>query len=300
MREVSKSKFFLIALGGLLFLYLMIFFTSIHPLVIYDSDDWLYISYRREALPNIHEWNPTKVLPETLLPFVSDIGAHIIRPFIGDYIFSLTVAYTLTGSTLILIWFVLVYILLEKKFSALHLSGIMSCLLFLFLCFSIYRRDWNQNSYMFWARNLNCFFNYVIPGLVNSSIVIFLLRNDYKELKGIKLGFLILVTYLAIFSNLFHSAILATFVASRMLFSIKTIRKGLKDYCLNFWYEILVIVLWLISAMFEAGGGRAAVSDGISAEKIIYTIKGLFQFIDTFNKPTCFAILMINIVAVIL
>ena len=53
---------------SIMFLLLMLFFSYINPLVLYDGDDWQQLSFIRKALPQWHGWNPVKVLPETLMP----------------------------------------------------------------------------------------------------------------------------------------------------------------------------------------------------------------------------------------
>lgn len=45
-----------------LFLLLVLFFTKITPLVVFDSDDWLYVSFTRMPVPIWGHWNPSRVL----------------------------------------------------------------------------------------------------------------------------------------------------------------------------------------------------------------------------------------------
>lgn len=49
--------------------FLFVWFTQIHPLVVYDADDWTYLAYVRSATPIWGDWNPAKVFPETVMPF---------------------------------------------------------------------------------------------------------------------------------------------------------------------------------------------------------------------------------------
>ena len=289
--------------GGviIIFIFLMIFFTNIHPLIIYDSDDWLYMSYRREAIPDINEWNPGKVLPETMMPIVSDFGAHIIKPFVGDYIKSLTVAYAFVGSISILVMLGAVYSTIK---SILDLKGFKSgvvCLFFFFMCFSIYRNDWSQNYYMFWARNVNCFFNYVIPGILNSVLVMYLIIKDKTSRKEeyVERGFLYLLTYLAIFSNLFHSCILATFIGVKLLFEVKELADGLKYFLNKHSYEIVTILLWFTALIFEGTGGRASKGKGLSAQSVFDVTLALIKKVIHMNKFSLVLILVINLVAFI-
>ena len=282
--------------------FIMIFFTSIHPLIIYDSDDWLYMSYRREAVPDIHEWNPSKVLPETLMPIVSDVGAHIIRPFVGDYLKSLTITYALVGTISILVLIGAVYMASKILFELGDIKAGVVSLFFLFLCFSIFRNDWSQNYYMFWARNVNCFFNYVIPGILNSVLAIYLLVKDKKakKLSFVGLGFWFLLTYLAIYSNLFHSCILAVCVGVKLIFDANQLKKGLKDFWEKHIYEIVTIFLWLISLIFEGTGARASASGGFGAASVFNVAIGLIKKVIHMNKFSLVLVFVINLVSFVL
>lgn len=295
--RVRECLFFTIS-----FIFLMIFFTSIHPLIVYDSDDWLYMSYRREAIPDIREWNPSKVLPETLMPIVSDFGAHVIRLFVGDYIQSLTLAYAFIGALFILAFVGIVYKAIDTYFSLDKTNSLLVTLFFFFLCFSIYRNDWSQNYYMFWARNVNCFFNYIIPGMLNSGLVVYLLIRALRknERSYSELGILLLLTYLAVYSNLFHSCILATFVGVKLLYSIKELKDGVKAFTSKYIYELITLALWLVSLAFEGTGARASESSGFTMQRVMEVTVGLVKKTIHMNKVSLVLVMIINIVAIVL
>ena len=88
------------------FIFLFVFFFKIHPLVFFDSDDWHYIAYNREALPVWKVLNPAKVLPETFMPLMSDIGAYFLYPFTHDYVNSITFMHAIVFSVAICIYLV--------------------------------------------------------------------------------------------------------------------------------------------------------------------------------------------------
>lgn len=258
-----KWLFFL----GVLGIGLLCFFTVVHPLYIYDTDDWTYISYSRHAWPTIKEWNPTKILPETLMPLTAEIGLKFIMPLTKDYIGSMAIAFAI-----ILVLFILAYIyqmgrVLEKMFS-IKIENIFSILiiflLFHFLPFSVNITD---NVYMFYGGSVNCTFNYLIPGLINATMVMYMLTNDFGRKNGCY-GVLILVIYLCLNSNMFHSILLAVFAATNILFSlIKRIYQEKRfniKYILNtkfikeniFWIGIDIV--WFFMIIFEMQGKRAA------------------------------------------
>ena len=62
-QQIYKTAWYL-AVFGILYLW----FARVKPLVPYDGDDWLYLSYARKAVPLWGDWNPARVLPEVLMP----------------------------------------------------------------------------------------------------------------------------------------------------------------------------------------------------------------------------------------
>ena len=293
-REKLTSVLVLAAMGC----FLMLFFTKIHPLIIYDSDDWLYVSYRRNAIPNPLEWNPCKVLPETLLPLVSDFGAHIVHIFVKDYIFSLTIAYALCGSAVIVLFFLVLAETLKEQFGISYQNKLLVCMFVFLFCFSLYRSDWNKNSYVFWARNLNCFFNYVIPGILNAILIMIHMNNkEDKNRSFVQTGLVLVLTYLAVFSNLFHSAILVTYLGTVLLLNLSEIKNGIKEYVSKNKYELGTIVLWLLSLILESQGRRADQGNGLSMAVVADTFKGLLSWIKSINKFTGCVIVLAVVVA---
>ena len=49
----------------------MIFFTLSHPILVSDTDDWLYINRTRVAWPTLEEWNPVRIFPEIFMPIIA-------------------------------------------------------------------------------------------------------------------------------------------------------------------------------------------------------------------------------------
>ena len=96
-----KKNIVQIVIGILVFISMFYFFAVIHPMYIYDSDDWRYISYVRMPFPSMAEWNPTKVLPETLLPLSAKLGMILFYPFSHDFIRSLSVMFAIVLSLFI-------------------------------------------------------------------------------------------------------------------------------------------------------------------------------------------------------
>ena len=90
VKSYSERAFFLLA-----FSFLFVFFTQVHPLVIYDGDDWRYIAYTRQALPSWNEWNPSRVFAECFQPLMGYFAAYVLTPILGDCLHAQTAAVAL-------------------------------------------------------------------------------------------------------------------------------------------------------------------------------------------------------------
>lgn len=244
---------------------MLLFFEIAHPLVVLDADDWTYISQSRMALPSTGFWNPARILPEVLMPYASALGVMLFRPL--GYIPSIT---AMNGLVLSLFITAYVYAFFRLLTDTLDLGPARAAglaLVFLLLHFTIFRTQAAQNQYLFWAKDLTCVYYYVIPALLNCSLVMTLARTglhrrlwERGELASKSL--LLLFAYLAVFSNLFESAILACWCALELLAAL--LRKPRRRPDRAFWKEqsfsLALLLLWLLSVWFESRGGRGAAS----------------------------------------
>lgn len=269
--KIIRWSFLFIAGVALLFFYIVA-----HPLYIYDADDWTYITYSRHALPSASAWNPTRILPETIMPLSALIGVDVVMPFTGDYIHSIGVAFAI-----VIVLFILFYLYFfgeaTKKIFGLKEGAVVFLMAsFLLMHFVVYKSNIDGTSHMLYGGNITCHFFYLIPGLLNGALVLWLLANNVlggnkdKKRNGIYTGMMILAFYLALNSNLFHSIILASFASVNLVRSIflsfiekknKAEGKSNQITILGFikrniiW--IGIIAVWLIAHLFEMNGGRA-------------------------------------------
>ncbi len=255
-----------------LFLCFYLFFTMAHPLYIYDTDDWTYISNARHAWPMPDAWNPTKIFPETLMPLVAELGLIFIMPFTGDYIGSLSYAFAFALSLAIVFYLFNFGKLFINHY---HLNFNITVLLLTILAlfhFLPFQTAVTENKHMFYGSSVNMIFNYVLPELINATVTIYLITHpikDWSKNSLIKNGFLILLLYLCINSNMFHSIILISYIGSTLLFSfVKSVTGQEKLSLTNFlhfiqiylyknYLEFLLVLCWLISIILESQGGRA-------------------------------------------
>ena len=247
------------------FAFFYIWFSRIHPLVVYDADDWTYIAYVRRATPIWGEWNPAKVFPEVLMPFFSNIILHTLVPLTGDYITGFTVGHALVVSGFITVYAWSLVALLRRSFSLSRLTGILTGTLFLLFHFWVFRTADYGNSYLFRCLDLNCYYNYLLPALLNAILLMYMMGNPHfdklmADAEPAKIGIFYVLVYFAIFSNLVTSGILAAFAGSHLLLNLlKTIRKfKLADYIRQNTNWLVILVMWIISAIYELSGGRAS------------------------------------------
>lgn len=256
----KKKRLLGLGLGLTVLLAMLLFFEKAHPLVILDADDWTYISQSRIALPSTKFWNPARILPEILMPYASGLGVLLFRSL--GYIPSITVMNGLVLSLFITAYVYAFYRLLTDSLDLGPLRAAGLSLLFLLLHFTLFRTDTDQNGYLFWAKDVTCVYYYVIPGLLNCTLVMILARTGlhrclWEKGGSVSKSLLLLAAYLAVFSNLFESAILACWCGLDLLRGLWKRRPG-RDFWREQSFSLGLLGLWLVSAWFESRGGRGA------------------------------------------
>lgn len=286
-----KENKFVIGMFGCMFLFLVLFFVYINPVVVYDGDDWCNLSYLRAPLPKWGIWNPIKVFPELLTPFAGHIAAYIINPFLNDYIFSITVTTSIILAVFITAYFSMFYRIATEKLATDKYSACASVLMIMGLHFLIFRSSSYGSQFMFSSCNLTCYYHYVIPNLLNAIMVMYLyLHDDFKNhsFNSFKLGWMLLGIYLAIFSNVFSSIILAVYISFVLLRNLLNQLKDkfkLRTYINNNKFYLLVLAVWAISLLFEAHGGRSkSIGAPLLALPIVPTLKALKHLLLSTNK----------------
>lgn len=229
LNRISKTSilFYSCILIGLFY-----FFTNIHPLYIFDTDDWANMVFGRRLYPSLDQYNPIKVFPETAMPFVSVISLKIFYPLTKDYVGSLCIGYSFFYSSVIVafllslektIKFIKEQISHPKKFDKKSIYKDHSeNLLFVFFVFALMFTLGPNSSYLFRELDVTCIFHYSIPALLNISLVLFLIsERSEKQLlifdNYILNGFFILLLYIAIFSNVFHNVVLSSYITINVI-----------------------------------------------------------------------------------
>lgn len=257
----TKVKFYLYFLA--IFLFLFLFFSQLHPLMPFDSDDWTFMSANRIALPSPRYWNPSRVMPEVLMPLFSGLAAYTIYPITGDYFGAQITMHAIVVSFSITLYVYFFVRLIRNKMGVTENMSMLHALLFLSLHFLIFRTADSDNRHLFYSHDLTCYYFYIIPNMLNAILVMSLLEHDWLESNNfsyLKKGLVAAVIYLAICSNLYCSDIFVIFIGCRMLMYIWGKRRSMqpRDIINNHWPSFAIIVLWLCVNIMELMGPRSA------------------------------------------
>lgn len=252
----------------LLFVFIAIFFTQISPLFPCDGDDWYFTGSMRLPWPMWGVFNPSKVLPETIEPFGGYVAAFLVYPIIGDYVVAISYTQSIIISIFIAIFFWMSYTYFKEKFSLTPSFALCIELVF-FLSFFLIFKQKNENSYYgFWSSDLNCYFNYIVPGVFNASVMLFMAKSENfvtndccnKILKSHNWSVFIICVYLALFSNIQSSILLAGYCFIKLAETIfKNLKGGYKKlfFIKEIWLYVAIDLIWLVSLIYEASGRRA-------------------------------------------
>lgn len=284
-----------------IFLFTFIFFTKIFPLIPYDGDDWYFLGAMRNPYPMWGVFNPSKVLPETLESLAGYFGAFVIYPFSHNYIASLSIASVLVISIIITILMILTYKFIRTHFKLSKLIT-LSLELFFYLSFFLIFKKGNEASYFgFWCQDLNCYFNYLIPGCLNACLLLYLDTANSESYQFTTshpnyfiIGILIVTIYFAMFSSIQMNIILASYSIATLLFNHlkkENITLQIKQL-INEWPFILIILFWLTSLIFDVNGGRAAnVSQNIglinAIKAVLIQYRVMIQYTNKFFLIVC-------------
>lgn len=256
----------LLLLGCAVLAAMLLFFLQAHPITVYDTDDWLYLGYARSLLPDMQEWNPARILPELLIPFCSAAAAQLVYPFTRDLMGALSLVYGVVVSLCITGYVVLFALFLMRRVKASPAAAAVGSALFLLLHFLIFRYEGYQNEYLFRAADSTCYFYYIIPTLLNLSLV-FLLESCPRLTRWtapdhpLQTGLVVFAVYFAVFSNLFSSHLLAIWAGLGLLGAAARLRGQrplpLRQLARDQLCPLTVLALWGVSALCEGFGGRA-------------------------------------------
>jgi hypothetical protein len=258
IRKRSDTIFYLFVFASV-----FVFFGFIHPTTIFTGDEWYNLSLGRKAWPEWHGFNPIKVVPEVSFPLLINAASFTLMPLGLTFLESVTFFTAALVAVMVVVYLRQFYLFaIEIMGCSLH-SGIVVSI-FHYLClFGLFRTlNDSKSTFMLWEQNITCYYHYLLPALINGSVTLYFLRKG-KEFKSILKtspvisGFIILSIYFAIFSNIFSSVILAVTCGSVILIELIQSRFKIISTIKSYPLHVTVLVLWFISTVFEANGGRA-------------------------------------------
>ena len=247
-----------------------LFYTRITPMVIYNMDDWSFLVPGRAPWPVWGGWNPSRVLPEVLMPLTAWASAKVISPLAGGLIPGIEAGMALAVSGMVTAYAFCFFRLAARE--AGDGKGMLLTLLFLGLHLLVFRTKPEGNDHLLAGYyDTTTYFFYLIPALWNGSLVMFLMAEDYfqarREKPAVLRIFILLAVYLGIFSDLYQSAVLAGYTGIDLL--AKACRRDRRERIRlrDAWFHLLILGLWLVSLVFEYFGGRSQQigADSVSA-----------------------------------
>lgn len=289
-----KGIYVLFALG--VFAFLLVFFLGYRPITLDNMDDWTYISYTRNAVPKWDYWNPARILPEILMPLCAQFGVWFVMPLVGDYVMAITIALTAAVCLLVTLYICAAAYLLRKLMGCSAGMTVLLSSLFLILHFRSWMSPWIPSRHLFYSWCATTYYYYTVPALINLSLMLLLeahrggcafMEDDHLIAKG----FLVIALYLAVFSNLFSSAILAVYAfccaaenAVKTLKSKDAVGRWFRESALH----IGILLTWLVSALFEISGGRARSmgSGGALIDQLKMTVTSLLETLERMEDTT--------------
>ena len=264
-----KSKYKDVLFSVVVFIVLFAFFYVAHPMILFDSDDWEMCSYFRRPLPMPGGYNGIKVFPETLFPILTEIAANFVFPVMKDYLMSLALVFAVTGALFITIYTrvfaTLIRTIIGEK-NDIKTNLISVC--FLAFHFLIFKNNWFSNEHLFWSSDVTCFIHYVISGVLSATMVMWFMHKEYREgsldeIKPLELkdGFMLLLIYFTVFSNMFMNIIFIAYVAVEFMSGIvrfKREKKSLKNLFISRWYYCVSLIMWLFALVIQVMDPRNA------------------------------------------
>ena len=302
----NKERISFLTFILLVFSFFFIFFFYLHPVSISDTDDWIFLTYHRDAYPIWGGWNPIRVFAEVTIPAISYVSAALFYPLIGNIFVSLSLGYAFSLTSAITCLAVAFYGMYRKKYSV--YTAIAAAMFFLICHFWIFRTAYQDNDYMLRTADACTVFYYVIPNLLNAVLVLWmeldseLVNWNSEDKRYVKKSLFVLLVYFCIFSNIWAGMIIASYVGTRLLLSIRPLiqkQKKLMDWLTDNIILMIMFAVWIVSQLFEINGGRADMVEKELSKEIGLTIITMLRTARNMNRKffaAIFAMLLIGII----
>lgn len=278
MKAVRRDRLTGFVFTAGVFLFFVLFFSKLYPIVISTTDDYYGVFNHRQALPQWRGSEPIRVIGAVFMPMVSQIMAWFYRVLGGNLFDYLTFGWAVCVAGAIAGLIAVMYKMLRKA----NVSSMQACaglFLFLLLHFWIFKqRQQDGNMYMLQTVYACTYFIYVIPNFLNAILALWFhtdpdIRSLLKPGKYLKKAIFVFSAYFAINSNIWAGAIFAAYLGMRLITeTAATIRskKTVRTWFGENYTMLLLLAVWFVSQLFEMNGIRASVIgqnlfDGLSA-----------------------------------
>lgn len=258
------------------------------------------MSLSRPLYPTLQAYNPSKILPEFLMPLVSLISVKLLYPITNDYVFS-----TSFGITLCYLFFIILYIISFLSFIKLCISNFFDhknvtlpqeiFILSLLIAIVLYHfYPINSDQYLLYEKDATCIFHYSIPAILNLTLLMLFIckfdfyRNFWSNQNYLVKFVVITLIYFSIFSNLLLNTHLVAFasisIAINLIYVIKQKSwksfDNLKNIFKKEFLSIVILFFFCLAALYEANGMRASLmgsSNIFNLENIIHSSNVFFS-----------------------
>jgi len=283
----------------LLFFGLLVFYSVIHPYIPWVSDDWGTLSgfARNTALPfginNPSSYTPSRISPDIFGVIIGYIGAYIIKPITGNYVFSLTFSSAFFLSGVITFLFIMLYRLfycISKR----RIYAFASIIIVILFAFMFMKSKPSNNWYLFEAVCICDIFYYMATPLLAFCAIAYDLRRTligkHCYLFNVRsLAIAIPIVYFLAMSVIPSNIPLFIYVTLKLMYNANNICK-LKPTIIKIktnWVYMWYYCAFFIHAFFEFFSGRARsyLDKGalISLAEIRSVIKEWITIIKQFN-----------------
>lgn len=292
------------------FIFFYVWFSRVHPIIVFDADDWQYVTYQRAPWPLWGEWNPTRVFAECFMPLVSNVSVKLLCRSTDTFFTSLTKGYAFAVSLVLSVLIYMIIKLLIKRYQADYYKAVICVLLFIISNFWILRTGNTDNLYMLYTSDACTYFYYVIPNIINCIFVCCLMMDEelldgHSSKSAAVNAVLVILAYFCIFSNIWAGILSAVYIALMLLETfIKEKKNKSVDYIAfikNQWKKILFLFVWFVSQIFEMFGGRAdSLAKDFTLGSIIETFIAFINVCRGFNLKFVIVIFVICFFGIVL
>lgn len=243
------------------FLFFLLFYTFFHPAILTTPDDWLYVSYTRNAIPILPKHNPTRVLPEILMPLVSNISTQLLMPLGVGFEMAIASGLALVLSLTIVFYTLTFIYVVRKKIVLSERATLWITAFFLLFHFLAFRTRIVDNPYLLGSFCLTNYYFYTLPILMNASLVMYCMGSDILDrltkIEHWKFGLFITLVYLCFLSNLYSSILLIVYFFLVLVSKFRNSHFDIKSNIRENRFLWSMMLFYIIILIFEANGGNA-------------------------------------------